>query len=121
MAKILLLAYDRGLLVTREALLRAQGHAVVGVLGNGEALKVSDEELNTVDVVIVGSAGAFSSRAEAVQHFKKRKADAFVLALRTNGYDSQVQGADLNLSVESPEEWLKAVSEAVASASGRRD
>jgi hypothetical protein len=121
MAKILLLAYDRSLLVTREALLRAQGHTVVPVLGNSAALKVSDEELNNVDLIIVGSAGTISSREEAVHHFKKRKANAFVLALRNTLYDSQVQGADLNLCVESPEEWLQAVSQTVASVCRRDD
>src|SRR5437899_2098041 len=80
MAKILQVAYSRILLSTRAAMMESQGDSVISVAGNDEAMALKDEQLQGVDLIVIGSAATHALRTEIVRHFKKLLPKTPVLA-----------------------------------------
>ena len=108
--RVFQIAYDRGLMVTRELLLKQRGYTVVSVLGNEQAFSALSQPVE-YDIFILGHSVRSRRRAEMVQWVKNHFPKAKVIAL--NPPFDTVPIADYNILLNGPDEWLRAVSEMV--------
>lgn len=115
MITILQIGYDERLLKTRALLLGGHGYRLISTLGNGIAFQVASTE--RVDIVLIDHSAPVGIRENAAIHFKEHFPRVWIIALCKNSVQEKVEAADDNISVEDPEQWLKAV----AQAASRRD
>jgi len=98
------IGYDHAAARTRTDALRAHGYDVVTVIGN-DAAKLVLDLLPSWNFFIVGDAAPTEAREGIVQWLKSKFPDVPILALNLNE-QSELSGADYNISQSSPELWL---------------
>jgi hypothetical protein len=101
------IAYDEMLLVTRELLLKDRGYEVTSVLGNEDARRALAMD-QIYRLFIVGRDAPRETREAMVRWLKEHFPNIKVLALNPP-YQDQLPGADFNLILNGPDEWLAVV------------
>jgi hypothetical protein len=105
------ICYDEGLLITRAELLKRRGYSVLSALGNDEAKRTIDKGA-IYHLFIVGHAAKKKTRQEMVNWLKANFPGPKILALNPPD-EMNVNGADYNILLNGPEEWLAAVTSAI--------
>jgi hypothetical protein len=105
--RVFQIAYDAMLLVTRGELLKQRGYEPTSVIGN-DAAKAALDGKYTYRLFIVGHDAPRETREEMVRWLKKRFPMTRVLALNSP-FEGRLTGADYNIPLNGPEEWLAAV------------
>jgi hypothetical protein len=108
--RVFQIAYDRGLMITRELLLNTRGYRVISVFGNNKAIEALSNGVQ-YDIFIVGHAESSRTRAQMVQWLRDHFPNAKIVALNPP-FDS-IPSADYNIRLNGPDEWLRAVSDAI--------
>jgi hypothetical protein len=106
------IAYDERLIASRAELLKANGFAVVSVLGN-EAAKAALKKWRDYALFIIGHAASPKVRKEMADLLKARYPDVEILALNPP-FQQQLAPADYNVVLNGPEEWLFVVEASTA-------
>lgn len=109
--RLLSIAFDPALLLSREVLLREAGYMATSVLGSeaGKAAASSD-----FDIFMVGHTAPYRERVELVQWLKANFPATPVIALRRHMLEQAIPGADCGTDVDNPPEWLKAIDDCIA-------
>lgn len=110
--RVFQIAYDEMLLITRAQLLKSRGYEVTSVLGNEDAKRMLDTS-QSYRLFIVGHAAPRETREQMVRWLKTNFPGTKVLALNPP-YHSNLPGADYNVALNGPDEWLAAVADAAA-------
>jgi hypothetical protein len=105
------IGYHEGLLITRAELLKRRGYSVRSALGNDEAKRTIDKG-GIYHLFIVGHAAKKKTRQEMVDWLKANFPGPKILALNPPD-EMNVNGADYNILLNGPEEWLAAVTSAI--------
>jgi hypothetical protein len=105
------IAFDEGLMITRELLLKKRGYQVVSVLGDDAARQALSGGI-TYDLFVVGHAAADQRRLELVSWLKANFPEVRVLSLNPPHHGT-LSGADYNVPLNGPDEWLRAVASAI--------
>lgn len=101
------IAYDQGLLATREMLLRDAGYQVTSFLGNQEAMKGIKSDC---DLFVLGHATHRAAREEMLGWLKHNFPASQVIVLYPGAASEQrLQGADHHSVYDNPAEWLAAI------------
>jgi len=106
------IAYDGRLIASRAELLKANGFAVVSVLGNGAA-KFALAKPQDYALFIVGHGATLKVRKEMADWLKEKYPKVEILAL-TPPHEQQLAPADYNVVLNGPEEWLFVVEASTA-------
>jgi hypothetical protein len=106
------IAYDERLIASRAELLKANGFAVVSVLGN-EAAKAALKTRWDYALFIIGHAASPKVRKEMADLLKARYPKVEILAL-SRSYQQRLAPADYNVVLNGPEEWLFVVEASTA-------
>ena len=109
--RVFQIAYDEGLMVTREFLLKQRGYKVISVYGDEAAKEILSRGAQ-YDLFIVGHAAPDGRRHRVVQWLKASFPNVKILALNPPHHGS-VSSADYNIPLDGPEEWLRAVASAI--------
>lgn len=109
--RVFQIAYDEGLMVTRELLLERLGYEVVSVFGDEAARRMLSGEGRRYDLFIVGHNAPHLSRVDMVRWLKENFPGVRVLSL--NPPHIRVSNADYNVLLNGPEEWLRVVASAI--------
>src|ERR1700739_3562011 len=106
------IAYDGRLIASRAELLKANGFAVVSVLGNGAA-KFALAKPQDYALFIVGHAASQKVRKEMADWLKEKYPKVEILA-PTPPHEQRLAPADYNVVLNSPKEWLFVVEASTA-------
>jgi hypothetical protein len=109
--RVFQIAYDLGLMTTRELVLKTRGYQVVSVFGSAAARQALSQSSN-YDLFIVGHDAPAEHRQAMVQWLKASFPNVRVLSLNPPHHGG-VSSADYNVSLNGPEEWLRVVVSAI--------
>lgn len=101
------IAYDEMLLITRAQLLKNRGYEVTSVLGN-DAAKCAIDTRQNHRLFIVGHAAPRETREEMVRWLKANFPNTKILVVNPPS-SAILAGADYNVVLNGPEEWLSIV------------
>jgi hypothetical protein len=108
------IAYDQRLIASRAELLKANGFAVVSVLGNAAAkFLLAKPQAQDYALFIVGHGAALQARKEMADWLKEKYPKVEILAL-TPPHEQRLAPADYNVVLNSAEEWLFVVEASTA-------
>jgi hypothetical protein len=108
------IAYDGRLIASRAELLKANGFAVVSVLGNGAAkFALAKPQAQDYALFIVGHGATLKVRKEMADWLKEKYPKVEILAL-TPPHEQRLATADYNVVLNGPEEWLFVVEASTA-------
>ena|SRR5690242_5545132 len=106
--RILHVAYDRGLLETRDLMLKARGYAVTSALGNQQAMAFSADDLTRFDAAVIGFSSTHATRSAMLHWFKSKRPELSVVVLQSHQFEKFPQ-ADCVNTPEDPAVWLAGV------------
>jgi hypothetical protein len=105
--KVFQVGYEEQEVSKRAALLKSRGHEITSVIGNDPAIASLSENAD-YDLIVVGNSAPENLRTELCSWIKSRYPKIPILALNPP-YKRQLSGADYNLVLNGPEEWLLVV------------
>ncbi|MGA9790421.1 MAG: hypothetical protein WBQ43_06995 [Terriglobales bacterium] len=105
------IAYDETLLITRSELLKNRGYEVSSALGNDGAKRILDRR-ERYRLFIVGHAAPRETREEMVRWLKANFPNTKILVVNPPS-SAILAGADYNVVLNGPEEWLSIVANTV--------
>ena len=117
MARILSISYDETLLLTRDLLLKSEGHDVVSALGfhrGSEACRRGG-----FDLFILGHSIPRDDKVDLIQLFRDNNPGALIIAL-TRANESRLNEVDLYLNPGDPTELLRGLAFLINPAAERR-
>jgi hypothetical protein len=112
---IIQIAYSATNLDERAHTLKDQGHEVISMLGNSDALRQRDQ-FEHADVVVLGHAADLTVRKKMVLWLKQNYPGLRIVALHN---DDQISEADVNVRTGSDRELLAAVNGEIGPSSHR--
>jgi DNA-binding response OmpR family regulator len=117
MARILSISYDQTLLLTRDLLLKGDGHDVVSGLGFHQGSELCRG--GGFEVFILGHSIPSDDKLDLIQCFRENNPGAPVIAL-TRQDESRLKEVDLYLNPYEPAELLRGLAFLINPASERR-
>jgi hypothetical protein len=109
--RVFQIAYDETLLVSRAELLKSRGYEVSSVLGNDAAKRILDTR-DRYRIFIVGHGAPKETREEMVRWLKSNFPNTKILVVNPPS-SAILAGADYNVVLNGPEEWLSIVANTV--------
>ena len=117
MSRVLSISYDETLLLTRELMLKGEGHDVVSALGfhrGSEACRRGG-----FDLFILGHSIPKDDKLDLIQYFREKNPGGRVIAL-TRANESRLKEVDLYLNPGEPAELLRGLAFLINPAAERR-
>jgi hypothetical protein len=108
--RVFQIAYDERLLVSRAALLKNRGYQVSSALGNDDAKRILDTR-ERYRIFIVGHAAPNETREDMIRWLKANFPTTKILVVNPPS-SAILEGADYNVVLNGPEEWLSIVANA---------
>lgn len=105
--RVFQIAYDEMLLVSRAELLKNRGYEVSSALGNDGAKRILDKRAR-YRIFIVGHAAPKETREDMVRWLKANFPNTKILVVNPPS-SAMLAGADYNVVLNGPEEWLSIV------------
>jgi CheY-like chemotaxis protein len=105
--RVFQIAYDHEQLEKRAGLLKKRGHQITSVMGNDAAIAALTQGAD-YDLIVVGHSAPENLRTEICGWIKIHHPQIPILALNPP-FQRQLTGADYNLVLNGPEEWLLVV------------
>jgi hypothetical protein len=109
--RVFQIAYDEMLLVSRAELLKSRGYEVSSALGNDGAKRILDTR-QRYRIFIVGHAAPKETREDMVRWLKANFPNTKILVVNPPSA-TILAGADYNVVLNGPEEWLSIVTNTV--------
>lgn len=117
MARILSISYDETLLLTRELMLKGEGHDVVSALGFHRGARACRR--SGFDLFVLGHSIPKDDKLDLIRAFREKNVGAPVIAL-TRANESRLKEVDLYLNPGDPAELLRGLTFLINPASDRR-
>jgi hypothetical protein len=108
--RVFQIAYDERLLVSRAALLKNRGYQVSSALGNDDAKRILDTR-ERYRIFIVGHTAPNETREDMIRWLKANFPTTKILVVNPPS-SAILEGADYNVVLNGPEEWLSIVANA---------
>ena len=105
--RVFRIAYDEMLLISRAELLKSRGYEVSSALGNDGAKRILDKR-ERYRIFIVGHATPKETREDMVPWLKANFPNTKILVVNPPS-SANLAGADYNVMLNGPEEWLSIV------------